>query len=75
MGEKGFKRVGFYNVIEIVDGEVVFTYCEVVGVGTELDAVNGSHLVKFLYYFVHSVIYDVDSSLLTSRYDVVSFAG
>ncbi len=54
---------------------MVFTDGEVVRVGTELNAVNGSFLVKFIQYFVHSLINEVDSALFSSRYNVVSFAG
>ena len=40
----------------------------------ELNPMDGLFQLKFLNYFIVSVVYDVESSLLTSRNNVVSFA-
>jgi hypothetical protein len=60
------------NRIQIVYRKEIFTNCKVVWIWVELNAMNGTFLLKFLYNFVHSLIDHIDSTFFSSRNNVIA---
>lgn len=52
-----------------------FPNSDMVGSRAELDAVNRRLFLESFYHFIHPVIYDIYSPLLTTWDDIVGFAG
>ena len=66
MGKKWLKFMGLKYLIKIVDRKMFFPYGKMIRIRIELNTVNGCFFLKFLNDFIHSVINDIDSTLLSS---------